>query len=201
MAVYHRFAFSDPILFGHISDTINGQIHVLLYILNDPTSPRFEVDCLPNGVPTQFGTQHRNLPAEMAAMEYGLAPGQIRRGLRMLGSAIKSFEAFVASLGHEVYFAEPLHYHNAILFEKYGFAYEKGRRLMNRIQAGFGECGDLHATLDSSTPFRHPEAAHSIRLRSWAIHDGILGEPFNNVTMYKWIGKSAGIDSCPRLAW
>ena len=201
MAVYHQFGFVDPVLFGHISDTINGQIHVLLYILNDPISPRFDVDCLPNGIPTRFGTQHRNLPAEIAAMEYGLAPGQVRRGLRLLGNAIKSFENFVASLGHEVYFTEPLHYHNAILFEKYGFTYEKGRRLMNRIQSGFGEGGDLLATLDHSTPFRRPEAADSIRLRSWAIHDGILGEPFTDVTMYKWIGKSAGVDTCPGLSW
>jgi acetoin utilization protein AcuC len=88
-----------------------------------------------------------------------------------------------------------------VIFEKYGFAYEKGRRLMERIETGFAEDGDLHARLDSSTPFRRPEAAHSIRLRSWAIHDGLLGEPFTEVTMYKRVGKLAGISTCAACPW
>jgi hypothetical protein len=61
---------------------------------------------------------------------------------------------------------------------------------MESIHAGFQPGGDLHTQLDGSTPFRKPDAANSIRKRSWAIHDGILGEPFTNVTMYKRIGKS-----------
>ena len=124
MELRHQFSFPDPILYGEITDTINGQIHVLLYILNDPESPRFDVDRLADGTPTGFGTIHRNLDAELAAMRYGLAPGQIRSGLRMLGTAIEAFESFVESLEHEMYFVEPLYYHNAIIFERYGFAYE-----------------------------------------------------------------------------
>ena len=88
-----------------------------------------------------------------------------------------------------------------MIFEKYGFTYQQGRRLMQRIQNGFGPDGDLIPLLDGSTPFRHPEAAQSIRLRSWAIHDGILGEPFRNVTMYKQVGKHAGFSTCPACAW
>jgi hypothetical protein len=201
MALYHQYGFRDPVLYGHITDTLNGQIHVLLYILNDPSSPRFDVDRMPDGRPTEFGTRCRNLAAEQAAMEYGLAPGQIRSGLRMLRQAIEAFEEFVSSLGHELYFAEPLYYHNAIIFERYGFAYQKGRRLMERIQAGFQEGGDLRGKLDCSTPFRQPEAVNSIRLRSWAIHDEILGQPFNEVTMYKRVGKPFNISTSQACAW
>ncbi len=201
MSLFHKAGFQDPILFGHLTDTMNGQIHVLLYILNDPDSPRFDVDRMPDGRPTRFGILCRNLEAEQAAMEYGLAPGQVRRGLRLLAAAIASFEVFVQSLGHDMYFVEPLYYHNAVIFERYGFAYQQGRRLMERIQAGFSEGGDLLPLLDGSTPFRRPEAAKSIRLRSWAIHDGILGEPFTNVTMYKQVGKEANVRTCGDCAW
>jgi|YelNatPaOPRAMG01_1025707.scaffolds.fasta_scaffold03572_11 acetoin utilization protein AcuC len=201
MELRHDISFPDPLLYGHITDTINGQIHVLLYTLLDPNSPRFDVDRLPDGTKTMFGIHYRNIEAELAAMEYGLAPGQIRRGLRMLGDAIAGFEHFVQSLGQEMYFAEPLFYHNAVIFERYGFTYAKGRRLMERIQQGFSAGGDLLSKLDGSTPFRKPEAAHSIRLRSWAIHDGLLGEPFNNVTMYKYVNKSAGINTCGECQW
>ena len=72
---------------------------------------------------------------------------------------------------------------------------------MERIQAGFSEGGDLLPLLDGSTPFRQPGAQDSIRLRSWAIHDGILGEPFTNVTMYKRIGKPAGLNTSGECAW
>ncbi|MBO9368940.1 MAG: hypothetical protein J7555_09400 [Chloroflexi bacterium] len=200
MALYHEPRFPDPILYAHLTDTLNGQIHVLLYILNDPDSPRFDVDRMPDGTPTRFGILRRNLEAEKAALEAGLAPGQVRRGLRLLGQAIQAFERFVRSLGHEIYFVEPLYYHNAVIFERYGFAYQKGRKLMERIQAGFSPGGDLIPLLDGS-PFRRPEAVNSIRLRSWAIHDGILGEPFTDVTMYKYVGRMAGVNTCGDCDW
>lgn len=201
MRLFHKADFPDPILYAHLTDTMNGQIHVLLYILNDPDSPRFDVDKLPDGTPTKFGTLRRNLEAEKAAMQAGLASGQVRHGLRMLGEAIEAFEGFVTTLGHDMYFAEPLYYHNAVIFERYGFAYQMGKRLMDRIQAGFQSGGALSHLLDRSNPFRQPEAQNSIRLRSWAIHDGILGEPFTNVTMYKHVGKSAGISTTPGCGW
>src|SRR3972149_4094635 len=80
MRLYHQLDFPDPILYAHLADTMNGQIHVLLYILNDPESPRFEVDRTPEGKPTRFGTQVRNLEAEAAAMEAGVLPGEGRGG-------------------------------------------------------------------------------------------------------------------------
>lgn len=199
--LYHEQRFPDPILYGHLTDTMNGQLHILLYILNDPDAPRFDVDHMPDGSTTRFGTLKRNLLAEQAAMQANLAPGQIRHGLRLLSPAIKSFEKFVSSLGHDIYFVEPLYYHNAVIFERYGFAYQQGRKLMENIESGFAPGGHLHARLDGSSPFRTREASQSIRLRSWAIHDGILGEPFTNVTMYKRVEKSAGITTCPSCTW
>jgi hypothetical protein len=201
MKLFHEAGFPDPILYGHLTDTLSGQIHVLLYILNDPAAKRFDVDQMPDGKPTNFGYLQRNIPAELAAMQSGLAPGQVRSGLRLLPFAISKFEDFVQSLGHQLYFVEPLYYHNAILFERYGFSYQIGRKLMERIEEGFSETGDLHLLLNHSSPFRNHPAEHSIRLRSWAIHDGLLGEPFTNVTMYKHIGKSAGINTCPSSGW
>ncbi len=197
---FHQADFPDPILYGHLTDTVNGQIHVLLYILNDPNSPRFDVDRMPDGRPTRFGTLGRNLEAEKSALEAGLAPGQVRHGLRLLNPAVIAFENFVEELGHDLYFVEPLYYHNAVIFERYGFSYQQGRKLMERIHTGFSEGGDLIKRLDDST-FRSVQAENSIRLRSWAIHDGILGEPFTNVTMYKRVGKHAGISTTADTKW
>ncbi len=201
MKVYHRAGFQDPVLYAHLTDTLNGQIHVLLYILNDPESPRFDVDRMPDGSPTRFGILKRNLEAEQAALEHGLAPGQVRRGLRLLQPATIAFEEFITSLGHDMYFVEPLYYHNAVIFERYGFAYQVGRRKMESIHAGFQEGGELFRALDDANPFQSSQAANSIRLRSWAIHDGILGEPFTNVTMYKRIGTFANITTTPGCHW
>jgi len=201
MRLYHQVGFQDPVLYAHLADTLNGQIHVLLYILNDPEAPRFDVDKMSDGSPTRFGTLKRNIEAEKAAMQYGLAPGQVRRGLRLLQPATSAFEEFITSLGHDMYFVEPLYYHNAVIFERYGFAYQMGRRQMERIHSAFQQGGELCRRLDNSTPFRSPQAANSIRLRSWGIHDGILGEPFTNVTMYKTIGKSANVTTTPGCEW
>jgi hypothetical protein len=201
MMLYHKPEFPDPILYAHLADTMNGQIHVLLYILNDPNSPRYNVDKMPDGSPTRFGIRIRNLDAEKAALEAGLSPGQVRHGLRLLHPAMNAFEGFVTSLGHDMYFVEPLYYHNAVIFERYGFSYQLGRRLMNEIHSGFAEEGVLKKKLDDSNPFRSSKASNSIRLRSWAIHDGILGEPFTNVTMYKRVGISANINTAPGCEW
>jgi len=201
MSLYHQVKFQDPVLYGHLTDTLNGQIHVLLYILNNPDSPRFDVDIMPDGSPTKFGTYRRNINAEIAALKAGLAPGQIRSGLRMLSEAIESFESFILSVKHDLYFVEPLYYHNAVIFERNGFDYISGKRLMKRINDGFSETGDLVPMLDLSTPFRHPKAVNSIRFRSWAIHDGIFGEPFDGVTMFKQVGKLASITTTLGCQW
>ena len=202
MSLYHEYGFRDPIFYGHLADTMNGQIHILLYILNNPASPRFDVDVMPNGEATKFGPSQRNIEAERDALNFGLTPGQIRSGLSIFAAATNAFEGFVADLGHDMYFAEPLYYHNAIIFERYGFTYQSGKKLMQRIQDEFTrESGEVVDKLDNSSVFRQANARQSIRLRSWAIHDGILGEPFSNVTMYKYVGKSAKINTAEGTYW
>lgn len=200
MSLYHEDGFPDPVLYGHLADNMNNHVHILLYIMNDPESRRYDVDKMPDGTATKFGTAVRNMEEETAALEAGLLPGQVRRGLGLATEAWRAFESFVESLGHAVFFAEPLYYHNAIIFERYGFNYQSGKKRMGKIQAGFSADGELVEKLDGST-FRKQEATDSIRLRSWAIHDGILGEPYTNVTMYKSIGKNAKINTTEDTAW
>ena len=201
MMLYHQVDFPDPVLYAHLADNMNGQIHVLLYILNDPDSPRFNVDKMPDGKPTQFGIRKRNMEAELTAMQAGLAPGQIRRGLHVFRQAMNTFELFISSLGHDMYYVEPLYYHNAVIFERHGFSYQVGKRKMERIHLGFIEGGELNQRLDNANPFRTAQAQRSIRLRSWAIHDGIMGEPFSNVTMYKRVGQRSEISTTPGCEW
>ncbi len=201
IGLFHQDGFRDPVLYGHITDTVNGQLHILLYMINDVFSPRFDIDCLPDGTSTKMGTEMRNIPAELEAMRAGLAPGQVRKGLRLMGKAIHSFEKFVEDLGHDMYFVDPLYYHNAVIFERYGFSYQKGRKLMEHFQKGFGPNGSMRSQLDNSTPFRSPAAADSIRLRSWAIHDGVNGQPFTDVVMYKRIGYPSDICTCEGCEW
>jgi hypothetical protein len=198
--LYHQAGFQDPILYSHLTDTLIGQVHVLLYVMNDPYSPRFDIDRLPDGTKTAFATRYRNLEAELAAMEAGLLPGQIRKGLNILSEAVSSFETFVLNLGHTLYFNEPLYYHNAIIFERYGFSYQLGRRKMEAIHKRFQEDEELISLLGTS-PFRRPEAQTSIFYRSWAIHDGILGEKFDHVTMYKQVGQKANVTTSPGIDW
>lgn len=197
----HQADAEDPLLYAHLTDTVNGQIHVLLYVVNDPEGPRFDVDRMPDGTRTQFGVFLRNLEAEKAALEADLAPGQVRAGLRILRHSIQAFEAFVESLGHDLFFVEPLYYHNAVVFERYGFAYLKGRRLMERIHEGFQKCHEYYHAMDGSTPFRRPEMSNTILGRSWAIHDGVIGQAFDRVTMYKFINKHAGVCTYPDANW
>ncbi|HLC33835.1 MAG TPA: hypothetical protein VJJ70_02400 [Anaerolineales bacterium] len=197
----HEPDAKDPVLYAHLTDTVNGQLLIMLYIINDPHSERFDTDRLPDGTPTEFGVFRRNLPAEEAAFRAGLTPGQVRHGLRVLRQSIESFEQFVARLGLTMFFAEPLAYHNAVVFEQYGFTYQQGLRWMESIDTRFRKDGDLLRRLDGSTVFRQPGAELSIRGRSWAIHDGVLNEPFTGVHMYKMLGKHAGLSTFADGVW
>lgn len=197
----HALGAQDPLLYAHITDTMNAQLHILLYVVNDPHSERFDVDRMPDGRPTHFGVDLRNIPAELDAMQAGLSPGQIRPGLRMLKHVIASLEDFAGFLGHTMVLIEPLYYHNAIIFERHGFYYLKGRRMMEDLHVGFLPGGELHSRLDGSTPFRNPAYANSIRGRSWALHDGVADEPFSGVTMYWRVGKPGHIETFPGASW
>jgi len=198
---FHPSDRRDPVLYAQLADTPNNQIIVLLLVINDPCAPRFDVDRDWQGERTKFGTLSRNVEAEVAAMQAGLGPGQIRRGLKISRAMLPAFEQFMARLGHELFFLEPLAYHSAIVFERFGFAYSQGRRKMEWIDRQFQPGGELFKRLDGSTPFRLPGADRTVRGRSWAIHDGILGESFTDIHMYKRIGKSAGLCTFPNAEW
>ncbi len=187
----------DPLIELEMADTVFGRIAVTWIGVNDPRAPRFQTDAMPDGRTTLRGTACRHLEAETAAMLAGLAPGQVRRGLGLVSPLLDDVEQFMAALQHEEYEVEPLYYHNAILFERYGFQYVRGQALMERIHAGFAPGGDLRRRLDGSSPFRRPELAETIRGRSWAIHDGILDEPWEHVKLIKRIGVRAGLDTAP----
>jgi hypothetical protein len=195
------YAFPDPLLYLEIADTRLNQIEVLLFVINDPASERFQTDRDWRGDRTKFGMLRRNVPEEARAMAAGLAPGQVRRGLRLTSTLLPLFETFVDKLSHDYYLVEPLAYHNAILFERQGFNYVHGLRRMQWIDAEFRPGGELYAALDGSTPFRTPEAWRTVRGRSWAIHDGILGEAFHSIRMYKRVGYNAGVDTFPGGAY
>jgi hypothetical protein len=199
--VRSEVGFPDPMLYVELSDTRLNQIEVILFVVNDPSGERFETDRDWRGERTMFGTFRRNVPEETRAMEAGLAPGQVRRGLRLSRTLLPLFETFVTRLGHDYYLMEPLSYHSAIIFERLGCNYVQGLRRMQWIDLAFQPGGLLHERLDGSTPFRQPNACESIRGRSWAIHDGIMGEPWHGIKMYKRVGKQAGVDTFPGGAY
>jgi hypothetical protein len=201
ITVKRRAEDSDAMLYLNMADTFNQQILVLLVVVNDPDSPRYNIDIDEHGNSTHLGTTGRNLPAEQAALNAGLAPGQIRSGLRSFKQAVPIFEDFMRKMGHDMFLIEPLAYHNAIVFERYGFNYLRGYQEMVYIDREFRPGGGLHEKLSSERIFRPLEAWKTIRGRSWAIHDGILGHPFTGFQMYKRIDKHAGIMTFPDAQW
>ena len=191
----------DPMLYLNMADTFNQQLLVLLVVVNDLDSPRFNIDLDEQGNSTHLGTTGRNLIAEKAAMITGLAPGQIHSGLRSFKQAVPILESFVQQMGHDLFLIEPLAYHNAIVFERYGFSYIRGHQEMLRIDHEFRPGGELYSKLSVDRTFRNLDAWRTVRGRSWAIHDGILGHPFTGFQMYKRIGVHAGVNTFPDANW
>jgi hypothetical protein len=190
----------DPFATLEIADNPFNAIDLNLIILNDPAAPRFNTDCDESGQPTLFGTVRRNQAEEERAMAAGLAPGQIRPGLAFSKQVLPQLEAFLATLGHRAYYLEPLTYASAWVFERRGFAYVSGHRLMDTIHTEFQPGGRLHAALDRSTPFRRPQQWQTVRGRAWAIQDGILDaidSRWNGLRMVKQVGRDAGVTTFP----
>jgi hypothetical protein len=187
----------DPhsVFFLDIADTHYRQMELSFCIISDPSSPRFAVDVDSSGNDNCFTTLGRNIPEEIRAMRAGLFPNQTNRGLRMFGEFFSLFEHFVGSLAMDMVVAEPLTYDNAVRYEKYGFDYLNGRRLMEQIDREFAPGGSLTARLDGSTPFRMPGMETSVHGRSWAIHDGIMDEPWEEVSIYRLVGVNAGVNT------
>jgi hypothetical protein len=201
LVVKRRAADLDAMMYLNMADTFNYQLLVLLVVVNDPDAPRFNTDVDEHGNRTHFGTAGRNVVAEKEALKAGLAPGQIRKGLRVFKDSVPIFEQFVTNMGHDMFLIEPLAYHNAIIFERYGFNYLRGRKDMIEIDRGFRPGGTLRAALSPDNSFRLPHFANTVRGRSWAIHDGILDHPFTGFQMYKRIGHDAGVNTFPDSRW
>ncbi len=185
----------DPSYFLDVSSSPFGQMEISFIIVNDPDGERYDIDRDEQGHETYFGTARRNIPEEIRAMEAGLAPGQVRRGLRLMQDMVACWDAFFDHVGHRFYFLEPLGYNSAILYERAGFEYVKGKENMRWIDREFRPGGELHARLDGSSPFRRPGQEATVRGRAWAIHDGILGEPWDSPKMYKTVGVHAGVST------
>ncbi len=175
----------DCIFFLEVADTPFFKVEITFLIINDPRSPRFNTDIDSAGRRTKFGTTRRNIEEEIRAMQAGLAPGQVRRGLHLLRDFMPLVLQFLAAMGQDMLVAEPLTYHDAIIFEKHGFSYVRGKKKMEWIHRGFQPGGELFARLDGSSPFRQPGAEKTVRGRSWAIHDGIMGESWKDIEMYR----------------
>jgi hypothetical protein len=192
---------SDTVFFLELSDTPYRQMELSFCIIADPSAPRFDVDRhLDTGGSNYFTSMGRNIPEEIRAMEAGLFPNQTRRGLRMFADFFPLLERFADSLGMDMILGEPLTYDNAVRYERYGFDYITGKRLMYAIDAGFGPGGAYRRRLDGSTPFRMPGQEETVFGRSWAIHDGILDEPWDGVRIYKMIGIHAGVSTFAGIA-
>ncbi|MHC1697861.1 MAG: hypothetical protein AB9919_07385 [Geobacteraceae bacterium] len=187
----------DTVFYLEIADTQHHQMELAFCIINDPFSPRFDVDIDEQGRNNYFTTYGRNIPEEIRAMKAGLFPNQTHRGLRMFPDFLPQFEAFVDSLGMEFIVAEPLTYDNAIRYEKYGFDYLTGKRLMLEINEGFRIGNMYQRRLDGSSPFRCSGAESTVHGRSWAIHDGVLEKPWDDIRIYLQVGHHAGINTFP----
>ena len=180
----HQAGFADPLFLLEMRDTPFGDIEILFLNMNNPDAERFQIDRDAFGNDTVFATVARNIPEEMRALRAGLAPGQIRNGLRLFRSFRVQAQKFCSIFGIQRVKVEPLAYHNAIMHEFYGFRYLTGRDKMEQIDREFAPGGVLFKRLDGSTPFRQPGFERSIKGRSWAIHDGILEEPWQCPRMY-----------------
>ena len=184
-------------------NSLNG-IELNLIVLNDPAAARYSIDRTDDGQPTMFGTLKRNMSAEAEAMQAGLAPGQVRAGLGGSRLVFEQIDAFLSMLGHRAYFLEPLTYASAWVFERRGFAYVRGHKLMDDIQREFQPGGVLDKNLNDTSPFRKRDQAHTVRGRAWAIHDGILetlDQRWDRIRMVKQIGRHAGVETFPEAVY
>jgi len=176
-------------------------LHLDFLIINDPFSERFNVDVDEFGRDTLLGNRSRNIPEEVKAMEAGLSPGMVRQGLGLMKESTKCLERFMEPLGLKTITMDAFYYHNAILWERYGFTYFRGGKMMEKIHKEFQSGGLLYERLDDSTPFRRKGMEETVRGRSWAIYDGTLvdalDEEWESPMMYKMVGKDFKMNTFP----
>jgi len=90
------------------------------------------------------------------------------------------------------------------VFERRGFAYVRGHKLMDDIHKEFQPDGRLYQALDGSTPFRQPDQWSSVRGRAWAIHDGLLDAidaEWDKLRMIKQVGRHADAETFPEATY
>ncbi len=136
-------------------------------------------------------------------MEIGLAPGQTRCGMRLMKEINQCLDDFCRAVGLKSILLEALFYHTAIQFERHGYRYFRGIKMMRRINELFQPGRAFHQKLDGSD-FRKPEFANSIRGRSWAIHDGVIEEVDDHIAdmweppvMYRMVGERHEMNTFP----
>jgi hypothetical protein len=188
----------DPYFVLELQDNATNGIDLNLILLNDPRAEKFGIDYDAAGKQTHWGTVTRNLAEEERAMRAGLAPAQVRAGMGFAREVLQQLDVFLALCARQAVSLEPLTYVSAWIFERRGFAYVRGHKLMDDIHREFQPGGKLHAALDGSTPFRQPDAWQTVRGRAWAIQDGILqviGERWRDLRMIKVVGKHAGVET------
>ncbi len=198
--VKDRVDDKDCILSCQISlETFMQSLSLDFVTINDPFSERFNIDINEQGRETLYGAHSRNIPEELRAMEAGLAPGMVRRGLRMIHEFLDCLEAFATSIGIQTVTLSAFYYHHAILWERHGFIYFRGGKVMEKIDREFQPGGLLYEKLDDSSPFRRKGMERTVRGRSWAIYDGVykeaFGEDWENPKMYKIIGKDLKVNT------
>ena len=199
----HAWYGDDPqneFFYLELADNQYNGIDLNFLIANNPIGQKYRTDYDDEGIETLFGTVRRNLAEEERAMRAGLAPGQIREGLRSSSIVFTHIETFLTLMAHHAFFLEPLTYVSAWIFEKRGFAYSKGHQLMDTIHKEFQPGGELHKALDGSTPFRQPDQWKTVRGRAWAIHDGVLkviDKKWDDLKMIKQVGRHAGVTTFP----
>jgi hypothetical protein len=204
--VKHRSMDKDCIFSCQVSlEAFMQSLQLDFLIINDPFSERFNIDIDERGKETIFGSLSRNVPEEIRAMESGLAPGMVRQGLRLTGEFMMCLEVFMEALELKTIIAGALFYHNAVMWERYGFIYFKGGKMMKKIQEEFQLGGMLYERLDGSTPFRKRGMERTTRGRSWAIYDGIyldaFEEEWESPVMYRMLGRDIRVNTFPDRIW
>lgn len=201
VAVWPELRGEDPALALDLADHPFGKLEAAWIALNRLDGPRYAVDRDAEGKAIALGTGVRNLAEERRALADGLAPNQVRPGLGLFRPLLRSIESFARGLGADTLYVVPLAYHNAIQYERCGFTYASEEQELEEIHRRFQPGGDLHARLDGTSPFRQPAQAGTVRGRSWAIHDGILGQRWVPPAMYKFIERDFQTCSFPGAVW
>ena len=194
----------DPIFYIEVGDS-HDLLQLLWYfvMVNDVRVPRINTDLTPSGRSRWLFWDERNIAEETRAVQAGLAPGQARPGLRLTDEVNQSLDRFCKTLGIVSIYMEALFYHTAIAFERNGFRYFKGEKLMRLIDREFETGRRLYNMLDDANPFRQKSFFNTVRGRSWAIHDGVLDElegpefmEWIPPKMYRMVGVYHQVNTC-----